>query len=154
MTDENMSDQLTGQSQGEPSSPSLADKIDFLFRTVYPAGRGPYSYAEAAAGIEELTGEQVSHTSLWKLSTGRATNPTKRLIEALAAFFQVSPAYFFDDEASKQIGDQVELLALLRDTGMKGAHLRAFFELSPEARDMVRELIERTARLEQRHRDK
>ncbi|WP_019633411.1 helix-turn-helix domain-containing protein [Actinomadura atramentaria] len=132
------------------AAPSLADKIDFLFRTVYPAGRGPYSYEEASVEIERVTGEKVSHNTLWKLRTGRADNPTKRLIEALAAFFGVSPAYFFHDETAADVNDQIELLALLRDNGVRRTHLRAFFSLSAEAREMVGDLIESTARLERR----
>lgn len=136
---------------GRRAGPTLADKIDFLFRTVHPAGRGPYTFLEVAQGIERATGEKVSHNTLWKLRTGKSDNPTKRVLEGLAAFFGVNPAYFFDDEATEAIEGQVELLAMLRDSGVRGAQLRTFFELSPEARQMVGDLIESTARLERLH---
>jgi ESX-1-secreted protein regulator len=138
----------------EPMTTGLAAKIDYLFKTVYPAGRGPYSYKEAAAGIERATGEAVSDTTLWKLRTGKSDNPTKRIIEGLAAFFGVNPAYFFDDEAAKAVGHEVELLAVLRDAGMRGAQLRSLAELSPQALDMVAQLIESTAELERQHQRK
>jgi transcriptional regulator with XRE-family HTH domain len=131
--------------------PDLAAKIDHLFTTVFPAGRGPYTYKEVAEGIEKVTGEPVSDTTLWKLRTGKANNPTKRIIEGLAAFFGVNPAYFFDDETARQVGDEIRLLALLRDSGVRGAQLRSFVDLSPEARDMIAQLIKSTAELERRH---
>jgi transcriptional regulator with XRE-family HTH domain len=130
--------------------PSLARKVDFLFCTVHPAGRGPYSHQEAAAAIERLTGEKVSHNTLWKLRTGRYDNPTKRVLEALATFFGVAPSYFFDDDVFRTVEEQIELLGMLRDDAVSGAHMRSFLELSPEAQQMVGELIESTARLERR----
>lgn len=127
----------------------LAEKIDLLFKTVYPADRGPYSLQEVADGIERITGEKVSHNTLWKLRTGKSDNPTKRVLEGLAAFFGVNPAYFFQENLSEDIRNQIELLAMLRDTGIRGAQLRTFFELSAEGQEMVAEMIIRTARIEQ-----
>ncbi|GAA2731549.1 XRE family transcriptional regulator [Actinocorallia aurantiaca] len=126
----------------------LSEKIDLLFRTVYPADRGPYSLQEAAEGIEQLTGEKVSHNTLWKLRTGKSDNPTKRVLEGLAKFFGVSPAYFFQENVSEEIRHQIELLSVLRDTGIRGAQLRTFFELSPEGQEMVADLIVKAARIE------
>ncbi|WP_207400927.1 helix-turn-helix domain-containing protein [Actinomadura roseirufa] len=130
--------------------PPLARKIDYLFRRMHPSGRGPYSLQEAATKVEELTGEKISHNTLWKLRTGKHDNPTKRVLEALASFFGVPPSYFFDDEVFRAVEEQIELLTLLRDTGVRTAHLRSFLQLSPEAQQLVGALIESTARLEQR----
>ncbi|MCW2916698.1 MAG: family transcriptional regulator [Actinomycetia bacterium] len=138
---------------GGSGTSDLASKIDYLFRTVYPAGRGPYSYKEAAEGIAKAGGGAVSDTTLWKLRTGKSDNPTKRVLEGLAVFFGVEPAYFFDNETTEAVGAEVELLVLLRDAGVNGAQLRSFVELSPESREMVTQLIANTAKLErQRHR--
>ncbi|TYB44306.1 helix-turn-helix transcriptional regulator [Actinomadura chibensis] len=130
----------------------MARKVDYLFRRMHPEDRGPYSLQEAAAAIAELTGEKISHNTLWKLRTGKNDNPTKRVLEALATFFGVPPSYFFDDEVFRTVEEQIELLAMLRDTGIRSGHLRSFLRLSPEAQRMVGELIESTARLEQRAR--
>jgi transcriptional regulator with XRE-family HTH domain len=43
------------------------------------------------------TGEQVSHTTIWKLRNGQAQNPQQCLIEALAQTFGVPATFFFDD---------------------------------------------------------
>jgi hypothetical protein len=72
---------------GAKSTPplhTLADKANWLISTAHPAGRGPCSNAEVAALIRKTTAERVSHTTIWKLRNGQATNPQKRLIEAMA----------------------------------------------------------------------
>lgn len=131
---------------------TFADKLDLLFRTIYPAGGKPYTYEEVSTGIRELTGQEISGTAVFKLRQGKSLDPKKSTIEALAAFFEVPPAYFFDGQSAADIRDQLELLTVLRDTGVRGAQLRTFFELSPEAQDMVADMIVRTARLEQNKR--
>src|SRR5579859_7861756 len=112
---------MTAHEPADPPPRTLAEKVDWLISHAHPAGRGPYSNAEAAALIEKTTGQQVSHTTIWKLRNGQAANPQMRLIEALATTFGVPPAYFFDnnDDDEQQaalIREQVELLALIRDT--------------------------------------
>jgi transcriptional regulator with XRE-family HTH domain len=97
--------------------------------------------------IEKVTREQFSHTTIWKLRNGQAANPQMRLIEALARTFGVPPAFFFSDYDDEQAGllrEQVELLALVRDTGVTSAQLRALLQLSPGARQAVADLIEHT----------
>jgi transcriptional regulator with XRE-family HTH domain len=140
---------------GDPAPQTLADKINWLIGKAHPAGRGPYSNAEVSALIEKVTGQQLSHTTIWKLRNGQAANPQMRLIEALSRTFGVPPAFFFSDHDDEQAGllrEQVELLALVRDTGVTSAQLRALLELSPGARQAVADLIEHTARTEARRR--
>ena len=43
--------------------------------------------SEPPADTRKTTGERVSHTTIWKLRNGQATNPQKRLIEAMARTF-------------------------------------------------------------------
>jgi transcriptional regulator with XRE-family HTH domain len=136
---------------GPPGEPlrTLADKVNWLIDRAHPAGRGPYSNMEVCALIERVTGEEFSHTTIWKLRNGQATNPQMRLIDALARTFGVPPAFFFPDYGDEQAGllrEQVELLGLVRDTGVTGAQLRALLELSPEARQAVADLVQHTAR--------
>jgi transcriptional regulator with XRE-family HTH domain len=117
--------------------------------TWLPRCTTPYSNAEVIALIEKVTGQQFSHTTIWKLRNGQAANPQMRLIEALARTFGVPPAFFFGDYDNEQAGllrEQVELLALVRDSGVTSAQLRGLLELSPGARQAVADLIEHTAR--------
>jgi transcriptional regulator with XRE-family HTH domain len=148
-----MADAAAAGDPGDPPPQTLADKVNWLIDKAHPAGRGPYSSAEVAALIEKVTAEQYSHTTIWKLRNGQATNPQMRLIEALARTFGVPPAFFFSDYDDEQAGllrEQVELLALVRDAGVTSAQLRALLELSPGARQAVADLIEHTARTEAR----
>jgi transcriptional regulator with XRE-family HTH domain len=132
--------------QGQTDQMTLADRIDLLFRTVYPKGGKPYSLEEVAAGIEKITGEKISANAIWKLRKGKHSNPTKKTIEGLASFFGVPPSYFFD-EAPEQVGEELQLLAAMRDN--RGAQLRSFLGLSPAGQEMVAELIAYAARMEQ-----
>ncbi|HUY47837.1 MAG TPA: hypothetical protein VMV92_19250 [Streptosporangiaceae bacterium] len=139
-----------GETPAQPQR-TLADKVNWLIDQAHPAGRGPYSNAEVAALIEKVTGEEFSHTTIWKLRNGQAANPQMRLIQALATTFGVPPAFFFDDydqEQAGQLREQVELLALMRDSGVTSAQLRALAALTPAARQAVADLIEHTTRTE------
>ena len=101
--------------------------------------------------IHKATGEQVSHTTIWKLANGQAQNPSKHLIELLARTFGVPPAFFFDDYDEEQLGllkDQVELLALIRDAKITSAEFRALLGLNEDGRRVVADAIARTARAE------
>jgi transcriptional regulator with XRE-family HTH domain len=140
---------------GEESTPvlrTLADKVNWLIDRAHPAGRGPFSNNEVATLIKDVTGEEVSYTTIWKLRNGQAQNPQKRLIEALAKTFGVPPAFFFDDytEQAGLLQQQVELLALVRDARISSAQLRAILELSPQARQAIIDLVQATARDETR----
>ena len=128
-------------------SRTLAEKIDRLFRTMHPKGRGEYSYEEVAEAIRTRGGPTVSATYLWQLRKGLRDNPTKKHLEALAGFFGVSPAYFFDDEAAVRIDAELELLSALRDGSVRHLAQRAF-GLSPESLAAITEMIERVRKLE------
>lgn len=126
---------------------SLAAKIDKLFQVVRKPSREQYSHDEVAKACREATGESFSTTYLWQLRTGRRDNPTKRHLEALAQFFEVSPAYFFDDEQSAKIAEELELLGALRDAGVRNVALRAV-TLSPAGLDTISDMIDAIARRE------
>ncbi|MET8628580.1 XRE family transcriptional regulator [Kitasatospora sp. NPDC004669] len=130
-----------------PGTSTLADKIDRLFQVVRRPNREPYSNDEVARACREATGESFSATYLWQLRTGRRDNPTKRHLEALATFFQVSPVYFFDDERSARIAEELELLGALRDAGVRDVALRAV-ALSADGLGTISDMIEAIARRE------
>ncbi|GAA1026190.1 MULTISPECIES: XRE family transcriptional regulator [Amycolatopsis] len=126
---------------------SLAEKIEKLFDVVRKPGRDQYSSEEVASACREATGETFSATYLWQLRTGRRDNPTKRHLEALAGFFQVPPAYFFDDEQSARIAEELELLGALRDAGVRDVALRAV-TLSRAGLGTISDMIDAIARRE------
>lgn len=126
---------------------TLADKIDQLFHVVRRPDREQYSNEEVARACREATGESFSTTYLWQLRTGRRDNPTKRHLEALAQFFGVPPAYFFDDEQSTKIAEELALLGALRDAGVRDVALRAV-TLSADGLDTISDMIDAIARRE------
>lgn len=134
-----------GDEPGDPGD--LARKIDRLFRTVHPRGRAEFSYREVAKAIEDRGGPTISASYLHALRTGLKDNPTKRHLEAIADFFGVTPVYFFDDNLAARIDAQLELLAAMRDAGIRHIALRAT-ELSPSAIEMIREMVDRTRQIE------
>ena len=131
----------------ETDDQSLAARIERLFRTVRRPDRTPYSNEEVAKACRESTGETFSATYLWQLRTGRRDNPTKRHLEALAAFFEVPVAYFFDDARSAPVAEEIALLSAMRDAGVRDVALRAV-ALSPDGLGTVRDLIDAIARRE------
>jgi transcriptional regulator with XRE-family HTH domain len=146
-----MPGEAVGGGTGKPGLRTLAEKVSWLIETAHPADRGPYSISEVCFLIHKATGEQVSHTTIWKLANGQSRNPSKRLIELLAKTFGVPPAFFFDDYDEEQLGllkEQVELLTLIRDAKITSAELRALLGLNTEGRQAVTNAIQRTARTE------
>jgi transcriptional regulator with XRE-family HTH domain len=115
---------LTMPGPVEPSGRSLANKLNHLFQTVVPAGRGPHSTEEAAQAIT-ASGVPISGSYIWLLRKGQRDNPTLRHLAALAKFFGVPPAYFFDDEVTERVNAQLELATALRDTRVRNLALRA-----------------------------
>ncbi|NBE56504.1 helix-turn-helix domain-containing protein [Streptomyces boluensis] len=127
---------------------SLAARLNHLFEVIHPAGRSrPYSSDEVAALLQEQGGPTVSGTYLWQLRTGRRDNPTKRHLEALADFFGVPVAYFFDAEVARRVGTDLDTLRRLRESGVQSVALRAV-GLSPKSMDAVLAMIDRVRELE------
>ncbi|MFJ8628125.1 helix-turn-helix domain-containing protein [Kitasatospora sp. NPDC093550] len=92
----------------------VAERLTHLFSTVHPAGRKPYSTTEVAKAINEKAGEQIlSPTYLWQLKTGKRTDPTHSRLKALADFFGVPVAYFYEDDTARRTDEQLELAAAL-----------------------------------------
>jgi transcriptional regulator with XRE-family HTH domain len=135
-------------SDGAAAEPrTLAQKLDHLFRTVHPKNRGPFSYEEVASGIERSGGPTISASYIWSLRTGKKDNPTMKHLEALAGFFGVAPAYFFNDESSKRIAAQLELIETMRDNDVVEVATRAS-GLSVETLKTIKGFIERARQLE------
>jgi len=136
---------MPGEVRRSPSS--LASKLDRLFAAVRPGGRGEYSYQEVADSIRSEGGPTISATYLWQLRKGLRDNPTRNHLAALAKFFGVSPAYFFDEDAAEVVDAQLSLLAAMRDNSVRTVALRAQ-GLSVESLAAVQVVIDHARRLE------
>ena len=126
----------------------LADRLDYLFRTVHPKDRGPHTPAEVAEAINEAAGERViSSTYVWQLRTGRRDNPTHKHLSALAAFFGVSPMYFFQQAEADRSAVPPELVAALKNDDVRDMALRAA-GLSDRALRAIKDMIENARAVE------
>jgi transcriptional regulator with XRE-family HTH domain len=142
--------ELGGTDVGEDATRgplTLAHKIDHLFRAVHPRGRGEYTLEEVVEGIRQRGGPTISVAYLWQLRRGLKDNPTKHHLQALSDFFGVSPAYFFDDDASTRIDAQLDLLMTLRDASIRNIALRAS-GISEQSLRMITDIIENVRRME------
>jgi transcriptional regulator with XRE-family HTH domain len=125
-----------------PRAGLLSDRLDHLFRTVHLKDRGPYTHAEVAEAINQAAGDDViSATYVWQLRTGRRDNPTKKHLSALAAFFGVSPMYFFDEAEAGRDAVPAELVTALKDDAVREMALRAA-GLSDRSLKAISEMIE------------
>jgi transcriptional regulator with XRE-family HTH domain len=120
----------------------LANRLDHLFRTAYPEDRGPYTPAEVAAAVSDAAGQRViSSTYIWQLRTGRRDNPTQRHLSALAAFFGVSPMYFFDQTEADRDSVPPDLASALQNKDLRDLTSRAA-GLSERSLRAIKEMIE------------
>jgi len=109
---------------GDTSPGSLADRLNRLFATVHPCGRGPYSNEEVARAVRAQGGD-ISKQYIAYLRKGDRDNPRLHHLEALARFFGVPAAYFFDDEAAGRVEAGLDQLGALRDAGLGRGDLQA-----------------------------
>lgn len=130
----------------KPGGHTLADKLNHLFETVIPAGRGPYNTEEVARTIT-AAGVPISGSYIWLLRKGQRDNPTLRHVEGIAKFFGVPAAYFFDERVAEDVNAQLGLVVALRDTQVQHVALRAA-GLSAKSLQSIKEVIERVRELE------
>jgi len=101
-------------STGDDRPDSLADKLNYLFEHTVLPGESPPSNRQVAAAINEAAGEQIiSHSYISLLRNGHRDNPTFRQLEALAQYFDVSPAYFHSDDITAQVVEGLRFLTSL-----------------------------------------
>jgi transcriptional regulator with XRE-family HTH domain len=138
-------DQPTDGAQEGPAglgSKTFAERLDLLFKATHPAGRGEVGYPEVVEAMANAGGPSVTPTYLYMLRTGRRSNPRADLIQALARYFRVPAGYFLDDDVAEEFGEQLKLLAAIRDSGTAGLALRAQ-GLSPASREALAAIMER-----------
>src|SRR6201997_1646986 len=118
-------------------SKTFAARLNRLFETVYPPGRGQHTSAEVIAALK-AEGITMSAPYLSQLRSGTRTNPSAATMAALANFFRIKPAYFTDDDYFAKLDQELTLLAEMRDEGLRRIALGAA-ELSAEGRQDITE---------------
>jgi transcriptional regulator with XRE-family HTH domain len=93
---------------GRTLNRTFAARLNRLFDTLYPPGRGPYTSAEVLAALQ-ATGITMSAPYLSQLRSGNRNHPSTATIEALADFFRVSPEYFTDDDYHQTLDNELIL---------------------------------------------
>ncbi|BBX05375.1 secretion protein EspR [Mycolicibacterium aichiense] len=116
-------------------STTFSARLNRLFDTVYPPGRGPHTSAEVIAALKS-EGITMSAPYLSQLRSGNRTNPSSTTMTALANFFRIKPAYFTDDEYYEKLDKELTWLANMRDEGVRRIAARTV-GLSPEAQQDI-----------------
>lgn len=151
---------------GTGQHPTLAEIIDYLFRTIRRGSRPEddrdvrwrgsgrnsgteYSMEEVALWcrdwLQARGHETFSKEYLRQLRSGGKTNPSFVHIQALAAFFDAPAEVFHHPEKRTEFMEQLDLLVLMRERGVVGLALRAG-ELSEDNRRRIDADIERLLR--------
>jgi ESX-1-secreted protein regulator len=117
-------------------STTFSARLNRLFDTVYPPGRGPHTCAEVVAALKAEGITTMSAPYLSQLRSGARTNPSKATMTALANFFRIQPDYFTDDDYYRTLDQELTWLATLRDEGARRIAMRAI-RLSPAAREEI-----------------
>jgi transcriptional regulator with XRE-family HTH domain len=136
-------------------SDRLADKLNHLFSQVRPRTGQEYSNEQVAAAIS-ANGVTISQSYIWQLRKAKKDNPTLRHLQALADFFGVPAAYFFDDDVAGRVNDQLSALKaeqarltkLVNSSDVQLMAVRAG-ELSAKGRKQVMDLLDVVYQLEQ-----
>ncbi|MGA7052083.1 MAG: transcriptional regulator [Mycobacterium sp.] len=127
-------------------STTFAARLNRLFDTVYPPGRGPHTSAEVIGALK-AEGITMSAPYLSQLRSGNRTNPSSATMAALANFFRIKPAYFTDDEYYEKLDKELSWLDSLRDDGVRRIAVRSF-GLSAQAQQDIVERVDELRRLE------
>jgi transcriptional regulator with XRE-family HTH domain len=127
-------------------STTFSARLNRLFDTVYPPGRGPHTSAEVIAALK-AEGITMSAPYLSQLRSGNRTNPSTATMAALANFFRIKSAYFTDDDYYEKLDRELSWLSMMRDDGVRRIASRAV-GLSAQAQQDVVERVEELRRAE------
>lgn len=123
---------------------TLADKLELLFATFTQPDGSPYSYQD----VENGANHAVTAAYVWKLRAGKATNPSYRVLEAIAAFFDVPIDYFASERVVSD--DYVQRLKLAAELGKEDVAqitLRAG-QLDAQGRQAILDMMEYVLQLQ------
>ena len=81
----------------QPDSASFAARLNRLFDTIYPPGRGPYTSQELVRVLEDR-GLALSAPNLSQLRSGQRVQPSMQTAALIAEFFGIRPDYFTGED--------------------------------------------------------
>ncbi|CDO11471.1 helix-turn-helix domain-containing protein [Mycolicibacterium cosmeticum] len=116
---------------------SFAARLNRLFETVYPPGRGPYCSRELVRALEDR-GLALSAPYLSQLRLGRRGNPSLETMELIAEFFGIRIDYFtgHDESYCRKLEEELNWLDTYRDPEVRSL-TTALLRLSPARREKL-----------------
>lgn len=116
---------------------SFAARLNRLFHTVYPPGRGPYFSLELIRALD-ARGLTLSAPYLSQLRSGRRDNPSVETMYLIAEFFGIRGDYFTgEDEAyCAQLEEELDWLELVHNPGVRSL-TTALTGLAPRTRERL-----------------
>ena len=116
---------------------SFADKLNGLFETKTQPDGTRYTQEE----LIRASGGALTRVYLWKLRTGRATNPGLSVVKAIADFFEVGVDYFFEEQP-KKAATHTDVVEELSKNGMATQIALRSTKLDAEGKKKVLEMID------------
>ncbi|WP_460399138.1 helix-turn-helix domain-containing protein [Actinophytocola sediminis] len=130
-----------------PDQPrTLAEKLNYLLDRIRRDDGRRFTHAQVADAVARSTGRPCDRGYISQLCSGTRDNPTMIVLEALADFFDVSPAFFFDDARSRHIAEQIELAIALQDPDTRALALEMLARLEPDDVDAAATVIRAIAK--------
>lgn len=116
---------------------SFAARLNRLFDTIYPPGRGPYCSRELVQALEGR-GLALSAPYLSQLRLGRRGNPSLETMELIAEFFGIRSDYFTgcDEGYRRKLDEELDWLDLCRNPDVRSL-TTALLQLPPNRREKI-----------------
>jgi transcriptional regulator with XRE-family HTH domain len=132
---------------------NLAARLNRLFETIHPKGRGAYSSREVAETLAER-GKKITESQVEHLRNGMWDSTSYEHLEALASFFGVPIAYFSNEGVAAQVSVDLDLVDALKAQGVgpRQIALRAVADLDDEALEALVPVIEHLRQASNRQR--
>lgn len=104
--------------------PDLAARLNRLFEVSRQPHGSRWTLAAASSALT-AAGVPVSDIYLGRLKSGEKANPSAQLLHAIAELFGVPLEYFFDEEKSRAVDKQLELLSAVQDQRVRAILARS-----------------------------
>jgi transcriptional regulator with XRE-family HTH domain len=133
--------------EAQPAPGTFAERLATARDSIRRPDGKRYTLEEIAAGVRAHTGDTCSKQYIGDLLSGKYTAPSQRKIEGIAKVFGLPPGYFFNDEHSAQMQEDLKLGAAIREAGIQSLAAR-MLEVDPGKRGTLLRMFEEITRRE------